>query len=123
MAWSSAAVSARKARLPADWRRRRAVVLDRAGHRCQALDSLGARCTERANQADHITRGDDHSLANLQALCEWHHDRKTAAEAAAVRTVRPTRRRTPEPHPGLLPAPAPARFRGALPVRGPSSGG
>lgn len=96
------ATSDRRSRLPPDWRRRRAAVLARAGQRCEALDSLGQRCPERATDADHVQRGDDHRMTNLQALCRWHHGQKTAREAADARRPRPTRRREPEQHPGLV---------------------
>ena len=104
MAWSKAPTSDRKARLPKDWQARRAQVLRRAGYRCEAKHSDGSRCEERATDVDHIVAGDDHSLTNLQALCSWHHDRKTAREAAEARRrrPRPSRRRPPEAHPGLL---------------------
>lgn len=97
--WAS---SDRRSRLPADWARRRVAVLARAGHRCEAVDSLGARCDEHATDCDHVERGDDHRAVNLQALCRWHHNQKTAREAAEARRTRPTRRREPESHPGLL---------------------
>lgn len=103
MPWSTANKSPRAARLPPDWRRRRAHVLRRDGYRCQARDYLGALCGEPANQCDHMVRGDDHSLANLQALCEWHHRRKTAQEGGrASARARVPREREPERHPGFL---------------------
>ena len=94
--------STRKSRLPADWARRRAAVLARDGHRCRALDSAGARCRATANQVDHIVAGDEHALANLQALCAFHHAKKTSAEGRAAQKPRATRAREPERHPGLL---------------------
>lgn len=99
MAWST---SNRRERLPADWHSRRARVLRRDSYRCQALDSLGAKCGEPATDVDHINPGDDHSYANLQALCRWHHARKSSAEGAAARRPRPTQRREPERHPGVI---------------------
>lgn len=106
MAWSEGP-SERGARLPADWQRRRLDVLRRDSYACQAKDSHGVRCLEHANQVDHVERGDDHSLANLQALCEWHHKKKTAREggdaAASAHRVRYASRFRPrEAHPGLL---------------------
>jgi 5-methylcytosine-specific restriction protein A len=91
----------RKDRLPADWSTRRVRVLRRYSYRCQARDSLGVPCGELAHQVDHVIAGDDHSLDNLQALCRWHHARKSSAEGAAARAVRAPRRRAPEPHPRL----------------------
>lgn len=99
MAWSQ--TGTRKDRLPADWARRRKTVLARCGHRCQATDD-GVRCTAPATDVDHVIRGDDHSLENLQGLCDWHHKRKTAAEANQAKKPRPPRNRRPEKHPGLL---------------------
>lgn len=77
-------------------------VLRRDGYRCQARDSLGVLCGEPANQVDHIEHGDDHSLDNLQALCRWHHARKSSAEGAAARRPRASRSRAPEAHPGMV---------------------
>lgn len=88
----------RKAELPRDWHKRRAQVLKRDYRQCQWTDENGM-CRAPANQVDHITRGLDHSLENLQALCEFHHRKKTAAEAAASRVKRA---RPLEQHPGLL---------------------
>lgn len=86
----------------------RPAVLRRDGHRCRWTDQHGTRCawadqTGATLAVDHIVRGDDHSMGNLQTLCgrgseHDHHGTKTSAEAAAAR---PTRRRPPKPHPGL----------------------
>lgn len=51
-----------------------------------------------ANQADHIDRGDNHDLTNLQAACTNCHAAKTAAEGNAAKPQR--RRPTREQHPG-----------------------
>lgn len=99
MAWDT---SNRKAGLPSDWTTRRVRVLRRDSYKCQARDSLGVMCGAPANQVDHIERGNDHSLDNLQSLCRWHHARKSSAEGAAARRPRPKQRRDPEPHPGLI---------------------
>lgn len=99
MPWTSDAVSPRKARLPDDWHARRHATLRRAGWQCQHVDN-GIRCTNVATHCDHIERGDDHDLANLQALCAPHHHHKTALEGAAARR---RRTRPPVPHPGRLP--------------------
>lgn len=93
--------SDRAQRLPADWQARRLRVLRRDRYSCQARMSTGQRCLERANQCDHIEPGDNHDLENLQALCRWHHARKTSAEGAAARVYVEPRRRKPEAHPGL----------------------
>jgi len=102
MAWSSS-TSDRAARLPSDWSSRRVRVLRRDGYRCQARDSTGVLCGKPANQVDHVERGDDHSLDNLQALCRWHHARKSSREGAQARRPKATQRRAPEPHPGMVP--------------------
>lgn len=93
--------SDRAMRLPPDWQARRLRVLRRDRYSCQARMSTGYLCLERANQVDHIVPGDDHDLTNLQALCRWHHARKTSAEGAAARTYIEPRRRKPEAHPGV----------------------
>lgn len=99
MGWET---SNRKERLPADWSTRRVRVLRRDGYKCQARDSLGVKCGDPANQVDHVQHGDDHSLDNLQALCRWHHARKSSAEGLTARKPRWTKYRDPEPHPGML---------------------
>jgi len=99
MAWTD---SDRRERLPEDWPRRRMRVLRRDNYRCQAVDSLGVRCGAPANQVDHIDPGDNHDESNLQALCRWHHARKSSREGAAARRPRPRQRREPEAHPGMV---------------------
>ena len=99
MGWET---SNRKAELPADWSLRRMRVLRRDSYKCQARDSLGVLCGFPANQCDHIEPGPNHDEDNLQALCQWHHDRKSSREGAAARRPRPTQRRAPEQHPGML---------------------
>lgn len=62
----------------------RAVVVARAGGRCEAVDH-GHRCSnawpEQRMYADHIIElKDNGSLLNInngQCLCKWHHERKT----------------------------------------------
>lgn len=98
MAWDT---SNRKAELPHDWQARRIRVLRRDSYRCQARDSQGRLCGAWANQVDHIERGNNHDEDNLQALCRWHHARKSSAEGAAARRPRPTKAREREPHPAF----------------------
>lgn len=87
--------SDRRARLPADWPKRRAAVLRRDHHYCQIR---GPRCVLTATEVDHIVAGDNHDLANLQAVCEPCHRAKTNAERPKL----PPRKRPPESHPGMI---------------------
>ncbi|MEU4718388.1 HNH endonuclease [Nonomuraea dietziae] len=66
--------SDRRSRLPSNWTTIRLRVLRRDRFTCQRCGSGDA------NQVDHIVRGDDHSLENLQALCGPCHKRKTLRE-------------------------------------------
>lgn len=96
----------RSAPLPKGWARIRARILKRDGHRCQWRLDTGGICGEPANEVDHkigAARGvDDHSPDNLQALCSWHHAKKTGREAAAIAHDLPPRARPQENHPGLV---------------------
>ncbi len=95
--------SQRKHQLPANWRELRTKVAQRAGWRCQNyLD--GVRCTRPGSHCDHIRRGNNHSMDNLQWLCPPCHNTKSGKEGAAAR---PTERRPAEAHPGLRPVNAP----------------
>jgi 5-methylcytosine-specific restriction endonuclease McrA len=94
--------STRKDTLPPNWEKViRPRILARDHHQCQHIRSDRNRiCGARANQVDHIDqeRRDDHSDANLQSLCQWHHQRKSSAEGGrGNRRKEPARR-----HPGLL---------------------
>lgn len=99
MAWEG--TSDRRARLPHDWAIRRLRILRAAGYRCEVRGEEGP-CGEPANEVDHIEAGDNHDPSNLRAICRWHHARKSSAEGAAARQPRPSRRRDPERHPGML---------------------
>jgi 5-methylcytosine-specific restriction endonuclease McrA len=71
---------------------------------CQWPTDTGI-CRQPATDVDHITPahlGGSNEDANLQALCSWHHARKTSQEANAARPPRPPRARLPELHPGVL---------------------
>jgi 5-methylcytosine-specific restriction protein A len=83
--------------LPKDWEKRRQIVRRRAGDRCEWTVN-GVRCVMRGSDCDHIERGGNHALENLQWLCAPHHLTKTHAEANAARI---RTRREPEQHPGL----------------------
>ena len=80
-----------------EYRRNRAIVLRRAGGRCEQCGKRAARL-----EVDHIaavsaTGRPDHSLGNLQALCSGPgscHSAKTAQDSHAAR-----RARRPAPRP------------------------
>lgn len=105
-AWAG---SNRKSRLPADWDRLRAVVLQRCGFRCE-WDG----CGDTATDVDHIEPGDHHSLSNLQGLCGAHHRAKSSAEGiAAQQRKRALRFLPPEKQPGVIDGPpTPTEHRG-----------
>ncbi|MER7794892.1 HNH endonuclease [Streptomyces sp. NPDC097640] len=96
----------RSAPLPKGWARIRQRILRRDGWVCQWPVATGGLCGEPANQVDHKVGAaqdvDCHSDSNLWSLCEWHHNRKTGAEASAVAHAKPPRRRPAEDHPGLI---------------------
>jgi 5-methylcytosine-specific restriction protein A len=101
MAWQG---SDRRARLPADWEATRQYVLRRDGFICQHVRTdTGRICAYRATDVDHIERGDDHRESNLQALCDYHHKKKSGREGGlASRDARAKRRAaTASKHPGL----------------------
>lgn len=87
--------SSRRDRLPGDWASRRARVLARDRYVCQVADE--SVCFGVATQVDHIVPGDDHRLANLQAICGPCHQKKTLEERAPKREGKPVRK-----HPGLV---------------------
>jgi 5-methylcytosine-specific restriction enzyme A len=91
------AESTRKWQLPPDWPERRQAVRLRAGGRCEAVAD-GRRCPQVGTDCDHIRRGHDHSLTNLQWLCTTHHRSKSGREGAAAQ---PPLRRPPETHPAF----------------------
>jgi 5-methylcytosine-specific restriction protein A len=101
MAWEG---STRHDRLPADWPDTRVRILNRDGHRCQhqRVDT-GKVCGVMATDVDHIHRGDDHRDENLQALCTWHHRKKSGREGGlASGAARAAKRAREAPsHPGL----------------------
>lgn len=97
--------SNRRSRLPKDWAKLREQVRARAGGRCEWVDADG-RCIRVGNQCDHVIHGDDHSLANLQWLCSFHHAKKSSSEGGSSkrRKVKRLSRavRPPESHPGIV---------------------
>jgi 5-methylcytosine-specific restriction enzyme A len=98
IAWSG---SNRKERLPSDWYSRRKRVLERDGHACQ-METDEGKCLRSATDVDHVIPGDDHSYENLQALCRFHHLRKSGEEGRAAQAPRASKYRKRESHPGAL---------------------
>ncbi|ADD43866.1 HNH endonuclease [Stackebrandtia nassauensis] len=95
--------SNRAAQLPGDWPRRRAIVLERDGYRCTRIRADDTRCPEPATDVDHIKPGNNHELDNLTALCQWHHQKKSAREGGRAAWMnRPPKKRPAEKHPGAL---------------------
>lgn len=95
--WAS---SNRRARLPKDWPRIRARILERDGHQCTWIEGR-TRCVAVATDVDHIRNNDDHRDSNLQSLCGPHHRIKSSREGVAARHAYP-RKRSSEQHPGVL---------------------
>lgn len=95
--------STRGRRLPPTWPQIRGAVITRAGGRCEATQPTGQRCDNPGTDVDHITRGDNHSLNNLQLLCPHHHNRKSSREGNEARwsTYRRVSTHPNETHPGL----------------------
>ncbi len=90
--------STRRARLPRDWATRRAKVKRRAKGKCEA-EAHVPECDGYGSECDHIDRGDDHRLSNLQWLSGPCHQAKTLRENQA----RTDSRRLPrEAHPSGL---------------------
>jgi 5-methylcytosine-specific restriction protein A len=93
MSW---ATSTRRSRLPSNWDTIRAYVLHRDDWRCQIR---GPRCAGRASDVDHIERGDNHAVKNLQAACRPCHASKSSREGRAAKA---SPKRAPETHPGII---------------------
>ena len=87
--------SDRRQRLPSGWRTIRARILER--------DPVCTICKTRpSTHCDHIkAKTDDHTDSGLQGVCAECHAQKSSAEGNAAPRTKPTRRRPPEPHPGL----------------------
>jgi len=97
--------SDRRERLPADWPERRQLVLIRDKHRCQHVrEDTGRKCLAPARDVDHINADDDHRLEALQAICGWHHDRKSGREGGIASGIsrRAARDAKKKPHAGYL---------------------
>jgi 5-methylcytosine-specific restriction enzyme A len=118
VAWET---SDRKSTLPPDWPQRRQVVLRRAEGRCEVRKKDGRRCWDKAKDVDHKvphSEGGSDDYFNLQAICEWHHKKKSSAEGgrafqAADAERRKLLKRTPEKHPGVIEGePRPTKYKG-----------
>lgn len=112
----------RRKQLPSNWGAIRKRVLERDGYRCTHITPsantapvngvvfgiIPMRCTERATEVHHINGPTDHRLESLRAICSYHHNLETQAEAAEARDkaralnppVNP-RLRPKSKHPGL----------------------
>jgi 5-methylcytosine-specific restriction protein A len=97
--WSdNRTVSPRNQTRPADWKARKAKVIERDGGLCYRC-GLGD-----ADQVDHVipvSQGGDHEPGNLKAAHLSCVRRKNAAEASKARRKHRIRR-DPEKHPGLI---------------------
>ena len=101
MGWET---SQRRDDLPPNWATLRKQTFTRCNGICEHINEHGQRCTARATDCDHITRGNNHSLNNLQGLCSEHHKAKTQREAKQAQRARyiEARKRPQEDHPGLI---------------------
>lgn len=91
--------SSRTAPLPADWWRRRTIVLKRDGYQCTHIrEDTGRRCIEKATDVDHIGEAHDHRIKMLRSLCSWHHNQKTARQGGS----RARSGKKSVSHPGLV---------------------
>lgn len=95
----------RSAPMPKGWDRTRRAILRRDNWMCQWDIATGGKCTEPADEVDHIIPaamggGEEHS--NLQSLCRWHHAQKTGKEASAFAHAKPPKERPREQHPGII---------------------
>lgn len=97
--------SDRRDRLPDNWPELRVAVLTRDRYKCQHFrEDLGRRCLLKARDVDHIEANDDHRMTNLQALCGYHHDKKSGREGGIASGVarRAARDAKKKPHAGYL---------------------
>lgn len=102
MVWDEG-VSDRTRRLPDNWPKIVRQVKHRDGHQCRWRLPSGKRCprgraTGHVLHVDHRKAGDDHRLANLQALCEEHHNMKSSREGLKAQRL-PDISRRKEVHP------------------------
>ena len=96
--------STRRKTEPAEYKRNRALAIERDLGRCQEFMRDGTQCTDRGTECDHIVslaNGGDDSLDNLRMLCKWHHARKTSREGQDARKTVSMYRPKPK-HPGII---------------------
>ena len=88
-AWRAGSTN-RKQTLPADWRDRRATVLQRDSYRCHCDGCprcAGRPCAAPATDVDHAGHRDDHALQSLRSLCtRCHRHRSSSQGGTAPRT-------------------------------------
>jgi 5-methylcytosine-specific restriction protein A len=100
--------STRHATLPPNWAALCMQVMERDRRLCQHVRAdTGRICGLYATDTDHIGDPNDHRLANLRALCPWHHLRRSGAQGGkASGAARRAKRDAAKPlHPGLIPKP------------------
>lgn len=101
MPWSTHRTASSKRTGTRAWGRTRQAILERDSHQCTHTEH-GTRCTEPADQVDHITpvgMGGTDTPDNLTSLCLPHHKAKIQTEARASRN---SARRPAARHPGLI---------------------
>lgn len=93
MAWGKK--SGRVDPLPDKWPAIRMNKLRSDKFKCQHIrEDTGKICGARATDVDHIGDRNNHRFDNLQSLCSYHHDIKTAGQggrAAAAKRAKPQR--------------------------------
>ena len=102
MAWEG---STRRHTLGKEYFRNRAIVMRRDHRQCQIR--IPGLCTGEATDCDHIGDRLDHRPENMRAACKPCHLKRCGEQGGtaaghASRARASARRRTPEPHPGLI---------------------
>lgn len=103
--------SDRRSRLPKNWIRIKIDVKRRDSPTGSSKDAVcqwvrndtGRKCLLPATDVDHIVNGDDHSMSNLQSLCDWHHKGKSGSEGGtASAAARKQKASAQKRHPGII---------------------
>jgi 5-methylcytosine-specific restriction protein A len=101
--------SGRRQTLPVNWTTEIVPrILRRDHYRCQHIrEDTQRKCGRRARDVDHIVNyasGGTDDDANLEALCAWHHGKKSGREGGIASGVsrRASRDAAKPTHPGLL---------------------